>query len=262
MQKMPSFQGEIIEFSFEDTLFKTVQHTYVLTCSSSRNRQRIVDILLAAKPTRHVVLFVSAPWCEKKDDRIRNSTHDIGVNHACMYEHARHIDDYVLVLEDDATFWSSFKAERREIERFLRVEKPSVYLLGNFATWSGRHRFHFRVAGASGTHAQFLSRDARESWMRGLRSHLENSAPNGLDYSENPHSQNNGRVRRVYAYCRPLVTQVFCMSENRRLWNDSLSTMQKWGLALLMLDRLHSGWCVVYLYMAITYLLNLDTIWM
>lgn len=256
------FEGDVLEFSFEDTLFKTVNHTYVLTCSSSRNRDRIVKMIKKIRPTRRVTLFVSKPWRQKTDKRIVNSVYDIGVNHACMYEHAKNIDDYILVLEDDATFWWLCDRERREIERFLRDETPGVYLLGHLATCSARRDVHFKVECACATHAQFLDRKTRAAWICGISKFLEEDSMIAIDDSTSPCSPNNGRVRNVYMYCRPIVTQVFVMSENRLLWNDNLSRIQKYAVSVLMLDRFHFGWIVVYLYMAVGYLFYLDPMWM
>ena len=259
------FEGDVIEFSFEDTLFKTVTHTYVLTCSSSRNRGRIVETIQKVRPTRHVTLFVSKPWRENTDKRIQNSIQDISVAHALMYKHATAINDYILVLEDDATFWPLCELERREIERFLRDETPDVYFLGNLATWSARRGVHFKVDTASAVHAQFLKREAREAWISGIPKFLETDIAalrSGIDDSRNPCSPNNGRVRSVYSYCRPIVTQTFSMTENRLLWNHNLSRFHRFAVRVLMLDRFHIGWIVVYLYMAISYLMYLDPNWM
>lgn len=250
------FEGRIVNLEFDTPLFKNVEHTYVLAC---RREESITETLLRVKPTRYVHIFVSLHWKDKKR-RPRNCLDDIHLSHAAMYSHASNIDGYILVMEDDASFWTTMDSEIRAIDKFLVEHKPDVYLLGHAVnSWVERKGVHFRTNAASGSHCQFYSRRVRNEWMsKGLKHANGHLGPETqIDCgATNPCSPNNGLHNDTWMYMRPIGTQIFESTENRTIWLPSFTQIDTLGFWVSGVSFTHAGWIPIYLLHIVTYLIG------
>ena len=178
-----------------------------------------------------------------------------------MYGHASNIDGYILVMEDDATFWTTLDSEIRAIENFLVEHKPDVYLLGHTANaWVERKGVHFRTNAAAGAHCQFYSQRVRNEWLStGLkRANASDPGPESqIDCgATNPCSPNNGLHNDVWMYMRPIGTQIFESTENRSIWLPSFTQLETFGFWASGVSVTHAGWIFIYLLHIVTYFIG------
>lgn len=243
-------QGRLIELTFERPLFTCVEKTILLTHERSRVPiEKVLEQVRRVKPTRHVTIFVSIPWQQKEDPNITNGFEDAHENFHFLFLKMKHLDEHVLVLEDDHLFWRILPSEVASIERFLATSDPDVYLLGHSsAFYDASHFPHIMVDSTSGLHAQFVHARVLRDWCgRGIHNFRKNKA--AMDSSSNEYGITHAERRSVFSFWRPVVTQTFPYQQsNRHIWDNTCPAFERGALRMLMVDKFHTGWLVIYVY--------------
>ncbi len=257
-------KGEFLDFVFENPRFRCADQTLVLTHKNSRiPLQHLREQIERIKPTKHVIVFVSAPWQEKNDPNISNGFEDAHENFYFLFQKHQDSDQHILVLEDDHCFWRVFEWETRSIDRFIYKEDPDVYVLGHLSVFSDTTHFpHIKCSSTCGLHAQFIHSRILKKWcehgifnFRALReSRSRRSDPGSMDNQTNRHAILNCDENRVFSYARPIATQTFPMERsNRHMWEHNCSSLEIKALHMLKLHKYHHGWVCIYLHI---YILN------
>lgn len=257
-------RGELIERKYENPLFSHVKRTVIL--SHERSRIALNDVIAQVdrmKPTELVTIFVSEHWSKKNDPNITNGIEDVHENWTYLFSRFYDEDRHTLLLEDDYNLWKMWRWEAVSIDSFIKNVDPDVYLLGHGVQVQNADRFpHLKCQHARGFHAQIVHTRILKAWCeKGIavfREHRESrrlkQETAQIDTDYNPYALTRCETHNIYTYFRPLATQTFPLATgNREHWNFKLTHFDAFFIKVLLLERYHAGWIVVYLFMHAMY---------
>ena len=147
------------ELRFADPAFRSIPCTVVLTMLGSSRRKSYLRQLFKHRPTSRVIVLHNRGFKTGLKPGVYSCAADLW--HANVRASRIGAKGPLLILEDDVRFLPSFRAQAREIEKFLlQMQGPCAYNLGCCPYVSLPWKGHIRVLQGGDCHAMLYNREA------------------------------------------------------------------------------------------------------
>ena len=196
-----------------EPLLKTVDSAFILTMHDSQRTKSAggKDLLTLCGQT---YLQINHGWKRcTKPDHVASTATDLIDAYRHLFTTVEHLDQPILILEDDAVIFRREREHYEKVDEFVRSKQFDVYSLGSVgALHPFQLALHRRYIGFSGfSQAIIWSAEGRRNMLRMMDS---------LDARRTIHMDMHliSKLNLRYTYHKPLVVQLFPDTENQRAW--------------------------------------------
>ena len=214
------------------SLFPIIDCTYVIILKDSKYESRIREQMRRYPLSKNILLQWNKGYknCRKKLPR-QFSVSDLTDSYKTIFHNAIINDyEYIIILEEDFVVLGDMMdgGIREEIQYFLRREEVEMLSLGS-VVWGSREcgDDNFRKLDIKqGTHAFVYKRE--------IILYLYNLIKNSEEVLDMD-IMTNIYCKGMYGYKRPLIIQVFSVTENQENWGSNIRNPLKRSILLFML---------------------------
>lgn len=225
-----------IKLQFEKGLYDgSIDATYILYLEGNLDRyNQIMKQIKKYPTTKNIFLIVNKGYKKcKKNVIITNSTHDCTYSHLEAYAHAENNNfNNILILEDDFIFDEDIdnSINIKEINTFLNKKKNEnfMYFFGGCPLIVNQihdNLFHYKCTFIYTAHGYVSSKKFRQK----ILSFDKQKFVNDLNFENNL-----GKNTNQYMFYKPLIYQIFPLTENKKIWGSAFGLKSK--LCLYLID--------------------------
>ena len=210
--KNPCYKLETIEY--KNTLFKSIDASYVLTMENSKRRKQYMEQLEKYKPTKTVYIQHNKGYKKCKKNLCKNnSMYDLSDANINVMKHSLKYKGNIIIFEDDFFFSKDMvKKDIVRIESFIKNNKFDCYSLGCLPITSIYIKpFHLRIYKFGGAHAMILSYDIRKKILNDYNKNICNIIMMDAYYSK----------YNCFTYYKPICYQIFPVTKNQLMWGQT-----------------------------------------
>jgi len=213
------------------SLFSIIDCTYVIILENSKYEGRIREQLRRYPLSSKILLQWNKGFknCNKILPK-QFSVSDLTDSYKTIFHNAIINNyEYIIILEEDFMIFEEIMGEnvREEIQKFLEEDRVEIISLGS-VIWESEEcgNDNFRRLGIKqGTHAMIYKRDV----VLRLYNILKNTMKiYDMDIMTNEY------CKGIYGYKKPLIIQVFSMTENQENWASNIRNPLKRSILLYM----------------------------